>query len=166
MDNETLKEIKKLAKKNLELADVYGKNIDILEEMKKDEKVLKYAELLYENKTIKNEIDRNKEMYIRKIENNCDHRICKHTGRSDLDQEGRRYYSCVCIGCGYRFEDWQPLYGIRTDKLYPELHREYINLLLKYDIDTAVEIMMYKYNKNNIFNELVENGIEVTKCLN
>lgn len=139
-------------------------NNKIIEELKKDKKVLKCLMLLEENKKMQNSINNISNDINSLICNNCNHNLFLYKEYNIGMYDS--YYKYQCIECGEVIESSYRLNNvIFSDISFEILKNDYYDYLLKYDGINAIDIMKYIYN-GSLFNELLENGVEPIRALN
>ena len=166
MKESVLKQVKELREEITQLDKNYEKNNEALEILKKDKKVMQCIKLLDENEKIRKKTANNIKTENMLIEHGCNHDLCLFISSECDSYEGRRYYKYRCLECGKIFEiDFRLRNGVIDKNNFDILRNEYFEYLLKYNEKDAIDIMIYKY-KDNLFNELIENGVETIKALN
>jgi len=166
MNENILKEINE-KKKNLdELNKKLRLNEEILEKLKKYKKVKCAINLLKDSHMINSKILEINNSINNLINSTCNHDLVLYKDYNiDMYDSIYEYY---CIECGKLIESSHRLNNvIYSDNAFIDIKNDYFNYLYKYGYRLTIEIMLNKYNNSNknIFNELLNNGIDEIRAL-
>lgn len=163
MKENVLNQIKNLYKRISELDKESNCNNDLLEELKKDEKVSEAINLLYKCQELQSEINTIKININHLINNNCSHNLLLYKEYNIAMYDS--YYEYQCLECGKVIESTSKLNNvIFSDVSYDILKKDYYKYLLEYDEEIAIDMMLIKYSKK-LFNELINNGLNEIDAL-
>ena len=163
MKENIFEEIKKLKGEIAEQTSEYEKNNELLNEMCKNPLVMEAIKLQLYNEKLSRNVNKIKNDVELLIEENCTHNLLLYSGHNISCYDS--FYCYRCIECGQGIESTIRLNNVvYTDVSYENLKRDFNNYLFKYDEETAIQIMLAKYN-NELFNDLVNSGVDEIKAL-
>ena len=163
MKENILEEIKKLSGEIRDQINEYEKNNELLNEMCKNPLVMEAIKLQLNNEELFRNVNKIRNDVKFLIDEKCKHNLLLYIDYNLSCYDSFYYYRC--IECGQKIESVIKLNNvIYTDVPYQDLKRDFSNYLIKYDEETAIQIMLAKYS-NELFNDLVTSGVDEIKAL-